>query len=387
MSRTSSPTISHRLQYGVFRAFEGVLRLMSLETTFKAGEFLGRILHRLLPSRRNQVIKNLTYAFGDEKSEEEIEALAASIFERTGANFLSSMRIPFLSDEEVVHHVSFEGLEEFMIEAQKGGLIIVSPHMGNWELLAQSVFLTGGKIKVGTHYRPLNNQLINAVIERRRKRRGLQLFSKHTSVHRITNFVKNGGILNILADQRVGSRGTPGTFFGRPTTCSPLPHIIAKRANVRIMSLVCGTVGPAKWKITFQEVPEISAQACASSLEAAWRRSPEDVFWFEDRWRIQGNDPLKFLEKYGPQHGISRPLRLVNLTEHPGLLPYSQELITQENAHLDFSMSDQELSNALKKIDALGPISPDVFICPQAHRAKLRKLSRKTQVITFESLI
>ena len=354
---------------------------MSLETTFKAGELIGRIVHRLLPSRRKQVIKNLTYAFGDEKSKEEIEELAAVVFEMTGANFLSSMRIPFLPDDKIAHHVSIEGLDDFMAEAKKGGFVIVSAHMGNWELLAQAVYLTGGEIEVGTHYRPLNNSLINAVIEQRRKKRGLQLLSKRTSAHKITSFVKNGGILNILADQRVGSRGTSAVFFGRPTTCSSLPHIIAKRARCQIMNLVCETVSPAQWKISFSEIPEVSAQACATSLEAAWRRAPTDVFWFEDRWRIQGKVPLKFLEKYTPESGVTRPLRLVNLADGLGLLHHPSWLITQENASLDFSLNDEELSLALAKLEALGPVAPDAFICHTHHKARLRKLSRKTQVI------
>jgi len=355
---------------------------MSLETTFKVGEFVGRVAHRLIPSRRRQVIRNLTYAFGDEKSQVELEELAAEVFERSGANFLSSMRIPFLSDEDILKHLTFVGLDDLVREGKKGGLVLVSPHMGNWELLAQAVFLTGGKVRVGTHYRPLNNSLINAVVERRRKRRGLQLFPKQASTHRLTSYVREGGALGILADQRVGSRGAAGVFFGRPTTCSPLPHLIAKRGKGQLVGLVCETIGACQWEVRFLHISEISAQACADSLETAWRRSPADVFWFEDRWRIQGKDPLKFLEKYREENGVTRPLRIVNLADGDGALSLPEWLVTQEVKELDFQLKDRAIMEELDRISDQGPVAPDVYICPTEHRTRLKKLSRKTQILS-----
>ncbi len=360
--------------------------MMSLETTFKLGALVGRLAHKFLPSRRQQILRNLTYAFGEEKSLEELKELTAEVFERTGANFLSSLQIPFLNDEEILKHLTFEGLDDLIRERKKGGTVMVSPHMGNWELFAQAMFLTGESDKVGTdvgtHYRPLNNSFINAVVERRRKKRGLRLFPKHTSTHRLISFVREGGILGVLADQRVGSRGAAGTFFGRPTTLSPLPHLIGKRSKGQLIELSCQTVGTGQWVIRLSHIPELSAQACADTLEAAWRRSPADVFWFEDRWRIQGKDPLKFLDKYTEESGVTRPLRLVNFANGQGALPHPDWLITQEVASIDFELDDESISRALETIDQSGATPPDLFVCHDHHKARLKKLSRKIQILS-----
>lgn len=386
MSRTKSPTISHWLEYLAYRGFEGALRMMSLETTFKAGEMIGRIIHRLSSSRRRQVVRNLRFAFGTELNTQEIDSLTSDVFERNGANFLSSLRVPFLEDEEILKHVEFEGVERLLESNHQHGIILVSPHMGNWELLAQAVFLTKGKIAVGTHYRPLNNTLINAVVERRRKRRGLKLFAKRTSTHQLTAFVRDGNALGILADQRVGSRGAACAFFGRPTTCSPLPHLIAKRGKAKLFSLSCETTGIGQWKIRFREIEEISAQACADSLESDWRRSPADVFWFEDRWRIQGKDPLVFLNKYKDQNRITRPLRAVLLAESLTTLPFPDSLITQEKAVIDFLQRDQALDQELRKIGESGTSPVDVFLCPESQLKRMKKLTGKILVLSTESL-
>jgi hypothetical protein len=292
------------------------------------------------------------------------------------------MKIPFLKDEEILRHVGFVGLDALERETEKGGIVLVSPHMGNWELLAQVLFLTPNKITVGTHYRPLNNSLINAVVERRRKRRGLKLFAKQASTHKLTGFVREGGALAILVDQRVGSRGAPSVFFGRPATSSPLPHLIAKRGKGQLIGMHSRTVGTCRWEVHFNHIETMSAQACAENIEQAWRSSPEDVFWLEDRWRIQGREPLKFLEKFGDDHGVSRPLRLVNLTNFPSPLDFPADLLSEESAELDFTLNDKELTEALSELEEKGPVAPDIFVCPARHQPRLRKLSRKTQVIS-----
>ena len=271
-----------------------------------------------------------------------------------------------------------------MEATDKCGIVMVSPHMGNWELLAQAIFLAGGKFEVGTHYRPLNNSLINAVVERRRKRRGLKLFAKRSSTYRLTSFVREGGAMGILADQRVGDRGAACLFFGRPTTCSPLPHLIAKRGKGLLISLSCETVGTARWKIVFRHIPIITAQACANSIEQDWRRSPVDVFWFEDRWRIRGKDPLSFLGKYKDDQKILRPLRCVNLSSKNAKLPYPGRLITQEHREMDFNQGDQSLREMLDRIADFGATPVDVFLCPEDHMKRIRMLSGKTLVLPVE---
>ncbi|YCM46033.1 hypothetical protein V2O64_08390 [Verrucomicrobiaceae bacterium 227] len=375
-------TLRHRFEYLVYRGFEAIIKRLSLETTFKTGELIGRIAYRFAKGRRGKLMRNLRRAYGDEKTTAQLTDLSAEIFERNGANFFSSLRVPFLSDEEILKHVEFSGLDHFLEAAKRGGVVLVLPHMGNWELLAQALFLTKGKIRVGTHYRPLNNGLINGIIKRRRKKRGLVLFAKQDSTLRLTNFVREGGILGILADQRVGSRGAAGIFFGRPTTCSPLPHLVAKRGKGQLISLHCQTVASCHWKISFDFINEASAQACADTLEEAWRKSPADVFWFEDRWRLQGNKPLEFLSKYPEDHRATRPLRLVCLGMPTLDLSLPKDLITIESAPFDLETRDKDLRKTLVEISNQGRVPVDVFCCPAPDVKRIKKLAGKILVIS-----
>lgn len=382
MSRSRKTTLSHRLEYLVFRTMESSLCLLSLETTYELGAFVGRLAYRFARGPRRRVIRNLRFAFGGEKSLEEIEDLAARVFERTGSNLFCSLRVPFLTEEQIMNHLEVEGLDEILNKSGETGIVAVSPHMGNWEMLAQATQLAQGAFEAGTHYRPLNNRLVNNLIERRRKQRGLKLFAKRSSGHSMAAFVRSGGLLGILADQRVGSRGFPGVFFGRPTTCSSLPSLMAKRGEGKLYLLVCRTIGHARWKISFKAIEGDSAQDCATELEEAWRSCPEDVFWFEERWRLNRQNKLSFLEKYPEDHTVTRPLRTVNLAPDEISLPtYHEGLMSEEPHPIPMDQPKEMIREVLAKINAATTSPVDVFFAPEAFCKKLSRFSGKILVL------
>lgn len=365
-------TPKHRLEYTLFRCAETTLRCLPVRFVYHLGRLTGRLAHKLTPKRRSQVLRNLRLAYGSEKTSRELEKITHEVYQRTGANFLCSLRVPFLSDRQLSTHLELSGLDELQETAKKSGVVLVTCHMGNWEILPQALDSLESSLAVGTHYRALNNQLIDNVIQRRRKRRGLRLFAKASSTYQMTTFVRDGGILGILADQKVGSRGFAGTFFGRPTTSSPLPHLIAARSHARLISLHCETIGPAKWRACFHPISEVSGQACADAVEKSWRSSPEDVFWFEERWRLRGPHPLAFLKKISPHLTTPRPLNVLRINHTPLPDDIPAELLSFKDVNFTLetlSPTDiQTLKNLLHHPDA--PI--DLIIAPKDSRKLLK---------------
>ena len=284
-------TLGDWFLYGIFRFTEFLLILLKVQTVFSLGEFLGRLVFRLPLDYRKTVLRNLRLAFRDELSADEIEVLAERVFELTGANLLSSLRIPFLTDAQIEEVAKVRNLDLLTrLEGRENGMVVLLPHMGNWELLAQTMTLFSKTVpgaRGGTHYRPLHNAPLNRLIERRRRKRGIELFSKRTSLHSLVAFLREGNGLAILADQRIGRRGEVVDFFGLPTDCSPLPALLAKRSGAAILTVHCETVGRAEWELVLSPVEGRDTAACMKSIELAWRSSPADVFWFQDRWRYQ----------------------------------------------------------------------------------------------------
>ena len=287
MSKTRT-TLHNWLEYSAYTAAEWVLGSLKTETAFALGELGGRIAWRIPSKWRDIVLKNLRIAFRNELTEEEILDLAERVFERNGANICSTIRIARLSDEEIDELTEIEGKELIQEAAsQDRGIVFVIPHMGNWEILAQGHQLftdIDPPIHKGSHYRPLNNPLMDRKIQTLRRRRGTRLFSKQTSLHSFIAFLRERGSIGILTDQRVKRHGVTCQFFGLPTDSSPTPALLAKRSGAMMLSLRCEADPPSRWKLIVDRVPGDDTQACMTAHEKAYRSSPEDVFWFQDRW-------------------------------------------------------------------------------------------------------
>ena len=377
------PKFTHRLEYGAYRLIESGLRLLSVRTTVSLGEFLGRIAFHILPKYRHIVLRNLRFAFSDEKSPTEINDLLHEVFERNGGNLLSSIRLPFLDDDELRQHVTFENVDLIdKVYAEERGTLTIVPHMGNWEMLAQGLPMIQPQGTVGAFYRRLNNPLMDRLIEKRRSRRGVHLFAKHSSSHKLTSFLRENGILGILGDQRIPSRGHAALFFGRPTTFSPLPELLAKRTGAGLVGMHCRSSGEDQWTVTFTEIADASAQSCASNLEKAWRSSPADVFWFQDRWRMTGQNPLSFLEKMDPSLTVSKPLRIVSTKA----LEVPEKLASVEIIDLDFDEPTSAIEAQLQALNDTGGYPVDLYLCPEKFVVKLRKLTERTLVVAHEAI-
>lgn len=255
---------------------------------FRLGETLGGLAWHFMRERRSAVLRNLRIAFHQEHTLPELEKMARDVFRRTGANLLSSAHTARLNADQVAAVLSVENPELLEDAAAAGrGVVLMPPHMGNWEILSRLNRLFPQGHEIGAFYRPLNNPLIDAQVIAQRGTDGTRLFSKRDSFHHVTGFIRDGGIVGILADQRTGPKGEVVRFFGRLTRASPLPSLIARRSKSPVVAMSLITHAPGKWKVRYHRVtPPLNTKSCMVALETAMKASPLDVFWFQERWKI-----------------------------------------------------------------------------------------------------
>lgn len=255
---------------------------------FRFGEILGSLAWHFMPQRRKIVLRNLRIAFAGEKELPEIARMAKDTFRRSGANLVSVAHTARLAPEELgkVIHIGNRVLLEEALATGKGVVLLLS-HMGNWELLSRLVHLFPPGSKTGAFYRPLNNRLLDARVLARRQADGTRMFSKRDPFHQVTGFLREGGIVGVLADQRVGMQGEVVPFFGRLTRTSPLPSLLARRAKAEVLALSLITERPGKWKAVFLPVEKPhTTPHCVTALENAMKSAPTDVFWLQERWKV-----------------------------------------------------------------------------------------------------
>lgn len=291
MNHDPKPSLSKRLKWRTEwlaqTSAEALVARLPGAWVFRLGEWIGRLLWSVMRQRRIIVRKNLRIALAGLKPQEEIRDLARQSFVRSVANLLSAVHTAHLGADVLATRVNVENPEVLEDAIQNGkGCILLPPHMGNWEILARISRLFPPDRALGALYRPLNNPYLDARLTERRRSEGTRMFSKRDSLLEITRFLKSGGIIGILADQRAGPQGVVGNFFGRLTRSSPLPYLLIRRCKVPAFSISVRTVRPGYWALRYHPVAAPhDTQACMDAIEEAMRVSLIDVFWFQDRWK------------------------------------------------------------------------------------------------------
>lgn len=383
MARKRSIIIHARyfLEYTIFRLLEAAICCVPARWIDVWGCWLGSCAYHLLPSRRKTVIRNLRIVLSGSTQNPDIELLARETFRRTGANLLGGIRCMMMSEKELVRHVSLEGAElvRDTLKSHPHGAIFVLSHMGNWEILARITDLISPRTPAGAFYRPLNNPWMNRMQRKRRQQSGTELFSKNESFTRACKLLRDGGMLGILSDQNAGRSGCLAAFFGRPTSCSPLPELLQRRTGAAMFYISMCRDAPAHWHIHITQHPE--SEPCTTRhimhrVEKALLLSPVDGFWMHDRWKLSYILPF-----HRPQSRqdldatfLSAPWRYVivisaNAAIASAAAPAIRHLIASlplEEIHQLTATPDMDLTQALEELDRDKPYPLDfvIYFCP-----------------------
>lgn len=295
------PKLSHRLEYAAYRMVEEILKRFPLEISDAKGQALGALAWALSGKHRRLVTRNLRIATaGWTGPQPDIPKLVWKTFLRAGANMLCSLAVGVKDPKLVRSRIQFDGLEHLLGPLRRGqGVALVWSHMGNWEVLAQLISEVGETVRGGPIYRPLSNPLLDEMTVQRRTQEGAVVFNKHDGFFGPANLLKEGGVVTIMGDQRAGGHGEVCSFFGKLSSCTPLPALLARRAKAAMVTLSITSTGPGGWRLNVRPLPpKVSTAEIMHHLQTAMMDGITEVFWFHDRWRVDRTRPLSFYTRY-----------------------------------------------------------------------------------------
>ncbi|MGH7368733.1 MAG: lysophospholipid acyltransferase family protein [Candidatus Rokuibacteriota bacterium] len=259
------------------------------------GRRLGDLLWWALPRRRAVALDNLQRSFGGEQSAAEIRRLGRRSFQHAGMNLVEACRYFLRPTDVMLSRIRVEGREHLQTAAAHGrGVLILTAHYGNWELLAAAHGLIGLPLSFVT--RPLDHPLLDDLADRFRRRSGAELITKRQAVREALGALRRQRMVGILLDQNATrAEGVFVPFFGSPASTSKGLALLALRTGAPVVPVFlrrepagrhCMEVGAplppppdglvTTYTTTFNRV-----------IEATIRRAPEQWLWMHDRWRTR----------------------------------------------------------------------------------------------------
>jgi len=264
--------------------------------------FLGELWFAVDRRHRQMALDNLTRAFGGEKSSHEIRQIAKQVFRNSVHVVFEVGWSLHLHPNDLDAFFSVKGLANLRAIVRKGkGALVLTGHVGNWELLPVAGAMIGYSANV--LYRPIDYAPLDRFFVEARTRFGLKMIPKDASLLRVFRALKRGETVVMLLDQNVGlHKGVMVDFFGRRACTSYGLAYIALKTGAPVLPVFVVRDG-SDFTVEFgPEIPLIKTGDDRKDLEENTRqynevletiihRYPDQWFWLHNRWKTRPHWP------------------------------------------------------------------------------------------------
>jgi KDO2-lipid IV(A) lauroyltransferase len=263
---------------------------------------LGRVLAGLYADldRRHVAIArdNLRRAF-PHWDDTRVQRTARGVYLHFGQVLMDLLWIDGRPLRELHPLVEFEGLEHAEAALGRGrGAIMVSAHIGNWELHAIVHGLAFGAAHVVG--RPLDNPLLDQRLVALREMGGNVMISKRRALPQILEALRANRMVAVLIDQNVQAKdGIFVEFFGRPACTTTVAAALAVKTGCALVPCHARLLDdgryrlildpPVHWAPSGDRQADIAAltQRLTTVIEGWVREAPEQWLWLHRRWKTQ----------------------------------------------------------------------------------------------------
>ena len=285
-----------RLTYLAYRAGAAVAVSLPERLTRPGAGLLGAVLGLAMRGRRTMLARHLRRVHGPGLTGPALDRAVNRTFRSYARYWLEVFRLRPETLTALNGRIAVEGWEHVEAALAGGrGSLMVTPHMGNWDL--------GGAFMATAGYRPVT--VVEALEPpelfewfcANRRRLGMEVVpvgERAGSV--LLRALQDGRIAGLLSDRDLSGTGVEVDFFGERTTLPAGPATLALRAGVDIIPGAMLFDGPHGYRLIFrppipvrrdgrlrEDIARIT-QALAGELETLVRRAPEQWHLLQPNW-------------------------------------------------------------------------------------------------------
>ena len=263
------------------------------------GAGVGALAWWVVPKERRLALAHLAVAF-PEQTEAWRARVGRASFANLGRGALELIAVEGLQPR-LRELVVLGAAEAQMLKAahkEGRGILFVSCHVGNWELLARRVVLEG--YRAGTVARDAKDPRLTALLERSRRAAGLATLwrGRPGLARELLRLLRSGAMVGLLIDQDTEVQGQFVPFFGEPAFTPRVAGDLAVRTGAAVLFGCIHRDGPLGHRVVIKRVPvpatgdrERDALAVTAEatrlIEQEIRERPDEWVWMHRRWRTR----------------------------------------------------------------------------------------------------
>ena len=279
------------------------LQFVIISLLFLLFNLLGLKISRLISERiftfigpffrsNTTTLANVSQAFPKEKKSFK-KKIIYEMWSTYGKILAEYIFIKNFRENKIDDTIEVEGQTELeKIKNSNEPVIFVSGHFDNFELMAMHIERSG--IKLAAIYRPLNNQYLNPIMEKIRKKYicKIQIKKGISGTKDLLKYFKLGTSIALMIDQRV-SEGVRSKFFGKEALTTTIPAQFVKKFNCKIIPIHILRKADNNFKLKVfkplqfskNESIETITLSLNSILEKMINENPSQWIWTHNRWK------------------------------------------------------------------------------------------------------
>lgn len=280
------------------------LILLPYHISLKVGGFLGFFLYHVWRKRRNIAIDNVEKSMGslmlNTCERIDTDDIIIKNFKNLGRSFVELVSLYYGFSKRVLDSVEVVGAKHYSRAKEMAGnrgVILITGHCGNWELLALAFSHKVDNVAVLA--RRLNNSFFNGVLETVRGRFGNRVVYKEGALRSVMRILRENGSVGILIDQAViKEEGYIIDFLGRPAWASKFSALVARRTGACVVPAFISrkregfghviTVHPPVELSLIEDKEKAiwtDTQVFSSYVENYIKQHPDEWLWIHKRWK------------------------------------------------------------------------------------------------------
>lgn len=254
---------------------------------------LGRVAYLTLRRSRRVTLANLRLIYGGTLAEREIRALAVKVFVNLGKFAYDVVRLGRGPAPELERMISVAGRHHLDAALAKGkGVIILTGHVGNWELLG--AYLTSAGYRLSVLATRMKDARLDDVVVGLRRQLGLVVLERSQGLREALRCLRRGEMVGVLIDQDTKVDSVVVDFLGRPAKTAVGPVKIAAHTGAAIVPMAMLMAGDGRYQVEIREQITIDGveaslakdvERCSKAVESFIRAEPSQWVWMHKRWK------------------------------------------------------------------------------------------------------
>jgi KDO2-lipid IV(A) lauroyltransferase len=289
--------VRYKVEAAAAAVVAGIVRALPRRRAIALGRAIGAAWGRLDPRHLGIAAGNLGRSFPG-WTPERARAVALDVYRHVGGVLHDILWMTPRPREAILDLVEIEGIEHVDAALAAGrGVLVVTAHIGNWELHGVAHGFRFGAI--GVVARALDNPALDERLCAFRRRPGNTVIYKKRALSQVITLLRANKGIAILIDQNIHDGGVYVDFFGRPAATTTVAAALALKTGCALVPAHSELQSDGRYRLVYEPALAIErtadreadlvrvTQQLTTVIEGWVRAQPGQWLWLHKRWKTQ----------------------------------------------------------------------------------------------------